>query len=474
MIKRLPEELVKLISSGQIAYSPKAVLKELLENALDSNPLKVKVDISSPLSFSVSDDGEGIRYRELPLAVERFATSKVNSLEDLKNLKTYGFRGEALYAISQHCRLTIKSRHAQEEVGGILKVEGGKIKEHRPYPFSKGTKVEVNDLFFNAPVRRRSLSKREKGRMVSLSRLYAAANPEVEFLICRERFYRSSLKERVFRVFGKEFKFVQGERVKLFYSREFSSVRQLFLNRRPVVVPEVEEILSQNRLKSYLLFIEVEPSVVDFNISPTKERVLIEDDSLFEEVRELLKEEFSLPKVLVFKESSKVNYYSPIELIGTDGTVIVAHDHENFYFFDQHLVHERVNYEELLKLLKEGKLKRVNLVPPLLVEAEVKEKLKELGALFREEGSKLIVEAIPEILEVEDLKNLKEETVDSIASRACKRAIKAGYRVVNVEQLKELFEKYLCCKEREVCPHGRPIYYKLEKKKVYREIGRKL
>ncbi len=474
MIKKLPEELVKLISSGQIAYSPKAVLKELLENALDSNPLSVKVDISSPLFFSVSDDGEGIRYRELPLAVERFATSKVNSLEDLKNLKTYGFRGEALYAISQHCRLTIKSRHSQEEVGGILKVEGGEVKEHRPYPFSKGTKVEVNDLFFNAPVRKKSLSRRERGHMVNLSKLYAVANPEVEFLICRERFYRSSLKERVFRVFGREFKFIQGKRVKLFYSREFSSVRQVFLNRRPVVIPEVEEILSQNRLKSYLLFLEVEPSLVDFNISPTKERVLVEDDSLFEEARELLKEEFSLPKVLVFKESSKVNYYSPIELIGTDGTVIVAHDHENFYFFDQHLVHERVNYEELLRLLKEGKLKKVNLVPPLLLEAGLKEKLKGLGALFREEGGKLVVEAIPEILEVEDLKNLGEETVESIASRACKRAIKAGYKVVNVEQLKELFERYLSCKEREFCPHGRPIYYKLEKRKVYKEIGRKL
>ncbi|WP_456457149.1 DNA mismatch repair endonuclease MutL [Thermovibrio sp.] len=473
MIKRLPEELIRLISSGQIAYSPKAVLKELLENALDSKPLKVKVEISTPLSFSVSDDGEGIGYRELPLAVERFATSKVKSLADLKNLTTYGFRGEALYAISQHCRLTIKSRHWQEEVGGILKVEGGKIKEHRPYPFNKGTKVEVEDLFFNAPVRKKSVSRKERGQMIKLAKLYAAANPGIEFLICGERFYRSSLKERIFRLFKGEFKFTEGERVKLFYSREFGSVRQIFLNRRPVSIPEVEEILSQNRVKSYLLFIELEPCLVDFNVSPTKEKVLIEDSSVFEEVRELFKEEFSLPKVMVFKEAGSIKYYSPIELIGTDGTVIVAHDHENFYFFDQHLVHERVNYEELLRLLKEGKLKKVKLVPPVEVELELKEKLRELGALFKEEGDKLVVEALPEILEPEDLRKLKEETVESVASKACKRAIKAGYKVVNVEQLKELFEKYLSCREREVCPHGRPIYYKIEKKKVYRELGRR-
>jgi len=474
MIRKLPQEVVRRIASGQIAESPRAVLKELLENALDAGARKIEVKIENPFNFKVIDNGEGIGYRELPLTVERFATSKIREFEDLKSLKTYGFRGEALHAIGELSHLTIKSRKRGEEVGGVLKVVGGKIREHRPFPFKEGTAVEVRELFFNAPVRRRATSRSEKGLMVRLAKVYAMCHPEVEFTIGSERFYRSSLPERIYRLTGIRLQRVFSNRVELFFSREERGVRQVFVNRRPVSLPEVEKLLEEKRLKSYVLFIEVEPHLVDFNLTPSKERVLIEDRSAIEEVEELLKEEFSLPRLITARESSRITYCAPLKLIGSDGTVIVAHDGENYYFFDQHLVHERVNYERLLKELKRGEIPLSEVHPPLELPAELKEKAERLGALFFEEGERIVIYKIPEILKPEDFKLLKDKGVESVAEIACKRAIKAGYRVKEWREVEELFNEYLECENRESCPHGRPIYYKIPKRRIYNQLGRKL
>ena len=110
MISKLPEEVIRKIASGQTASSPTAVLKELIENAIDANPKNIKIELESPFSFSVWDDGIGIPYNELSVAVQRFTTSKIRTVEDLERIKTFGFRGEALFAISQLSKLTIRSR----------------------------------------------------------------------------------------------------------------------------------------------------------------------------------------------------------------------------------------------------------------------------------------------------------------------------------------------------------------------------
>jgi len=474
MIEKLPQEVVRKIASGQIASSPRAVLKELIENSLDAGARRIEVKIESPFDFKVVDDGEGIRYLELPLTVERFATSKIKSFKDLKKLKSYGFRGEALYAVAQVSRLTVKSRHRSEKVGGVLRVEGGEIKEYRPFPFKGGTAVEVKGLFFNTPVRRRATSSKERSSMVKVLKTYALCHPEVEFNFNGRLYYPTSLPQRLYQVTGLELKEVKGERVRLFYSKEEGGVKQLFVNGRPVELPEVERALEEKRLKSYVLFITVNPEAVDFNLSPTKERVLIEDLKALKEVEELLGREFSLPKLLAVREDREIKYYSPIELLGSDGTVIVGADGESYYFFDQHLVHERVNYERLLKMLKEGKIPKVKVHPPVELPRSCGWKLKELGITFREEGERLIVEEIPEILEIGEVKELHLKSPETVAELACKRALRAGYRPKEWEEVEELFEEFLRCENRETCPHGRPIYYKIDKRKVFKHLGRKL
>jgi len=191
-------------------------------------------------------------------------------------------------------------------------------------------------------------------------------------------------------------------------------------------------------------------------------------------LEDLLRCEVRLPKIPVLREKKEINYSTPIEIIGSDGTVLIAHDSEYYYFFDLHLIHERVNYEEILKKLKSGTSKKLKLPTPLVLEESLKEKLRKLHVDFEEVNGKLLVREIPELLTVSDLKKLESETVESVASLACRRALKSGFKVVNRESLEDLFNRYLSCKNREFCPHGRPIYYKMKKQKVYSHLGRKL
>ncbi|ADU96998.1 DNA mismatch repair protein domain protein [Thermovibrio ammonificans HB-1] len=474
MIKRLPREVVARIASGQIASSPAAVLKELIENALDAKASEVKVQVETPFNFRVSDNGIGIPYRELPLAVERFTTSKIFSVEELERVTSYGFRGEALFAISQFSTLEIKSRHEAEEVGGKLVVTAGEVKEYSPIPFRRGTTVTVSNLFFNVPVRRKATSQKERSLMERLTLRYALANPHVTFKFGELTLPATSLKERLIQVTrGKpKFQLIEGDGVTLFFSREERGPRELFVNRRPVSVPEVERLLEEFGVKAFVLFMELPPEEVDFNVSPLKEKVLFKSERGVKALRELLEGEFNLPKPSVQRAKAEEDT-GPIELIGSDGTVLIAHDRKFYYFFDQHLIHERVNYEELLKALFAGKVKKVKLVPPVTVPVTVKEKLDAIHAVYAESEKGLTVYEAPELITPEEIKKLESQPLETVASVACRRAVKAGYVFKEFKELESLFNRYLRCAEKERCPHGRPIYYKVRKQVIYSHLGRK-
>lgn len=475
MIRKLPREVVRKIASGQIASSPRAVLKELIENSLDAGATEITVKVETPFSFKVVDNGCGIDYRDLPLAVERFTTSKLNEFDDLKSLKTYGFRGEALHAISQFSKLTIKSS-TTGGTGGKIVVKGGTVEDYRPIPYRRGTSVSVEDLFFNAPVRKKSVSRKEKSSLLKLVKTYALVNTGVTFRFNEIVFPAASLRERINQLLGREWELleVEGERFLLLYSKEQKGIRFTFVNKRPVELPEVERVLEDRGVKSYILFLNVPPEKLDQNVTPTKERVLIEDKAYLDSILNTLSCELELPKFSILKEKRDIKYSTSIKLIGTDGTILIGHDAENYYFFDLHLIHERVNYEELLDKLKSRSFSTVKLMKEIELPEETEEKLKELGVVFRREKGKLIVTEIPEILTVDDVKQLRMKTVESIAEIACKRAIKSGYIPEKFEDTEELFKRYLKCRNRETCPHGRPIYYRMKKQKIYSQIGRKL
>ncbi|HXJ68194.1 MAG TPA: DNA mismatch repair endonuclease MutL, partial [Verrucomicrobiae bacterium] len=159
-IRRLPAETASRIAAGEVIERPLSALKELVENALDAGARSIEVRVERALDaqFSVADDGVGIAADELELALERHATSKLASVEELDRLSTLGFRGEALPSIAAVSRMKLLSRPEAAEAAAFVRTEGGEVVERGLAARSRGTTVEVRDLFHNTPARRKFLN----------------------------------------------------------------------------------------------------------------------------------------------------------------------------------------------------------------------------------------------------------------------------------------------------------------------------
>jgi len=186
-IRRLAPETASRIAAGEVIDRPLSALKEVLENALDAGARRIEVAVEGSLDrgFSVADDGAGIAGSELDLALERHATSKIDSLDDLDRLASLGFRGEALPSIAAVSRLSITSRAEGEETAAAVRVEGGEVRERGQAARARGTTVLVRDLFFNTPARRKFL-KSPSGELRAALRMIEAlalAFPEVGFRV---------------------------------------------------------------------------------------------------------------------------------------------------------------------------------------------------------------------------------------------------------------------------------------------------
>ncbi|MEO0236535.1 MAG: DNA mismatch repair endonuclease MutL [candidate division WOR-3 bacterium] len=304
MIKRLPDDVVKKISAGEVIENPASCVRELVENSLDagSTNIKVKLQGGGIDLIEVSDNGSGISKDEIKLAVERFTTSKISNFDDLKNLKTLGFRGEALYAISQVSLLTIRSNVTDNyEDGWECSFEGGKLNFEGPYSHPRGTTVIVKDLFYNIPVRRKFLlSKREESKRVFNELImYALWHYNVAFTFQDEEELMFELNpgdfgSRVVELLGQDFVekslFLSYEdkymKISGFVSKpETLSVTRypkqiVLLNGRGIKSDQVKKAVfraydNPTGNPSFVFRIEISPEFVDFNIHPQKKEVKI-------------------------------------------------------------------------------------------------------------------------------------------------------------------------------------------------------
>jgi len=187
MIRRLPDHLVNKIAAGEVVERPASAVKELVENALDAGARTVTVDLrdGGAALIRVTDDGIGMTAEELPLALERHATSKLERDEDLDAIATLGFRGEALAAICAVSHFTLTSRARGASEGLRLAGEGGTVKQRLAVPADPGTSVEVRDLFFNTPARLKFLKSPPTELAASLRALtqLALAHPGVHLRV---------------------------------------------------------------------------------------------------------------------------------------------------------------------------------------------------------------------------------------------------------------------------------------------------
>jgi DNA mismatch repair protein MutL len=303
-IRILSAEIASQIAAGEVIERPASVVKELIENALDAGAGHVSVTIqgAGQRLVEVADDGSGIPADELPLAVERHATSKLRSADDLFNIHTLGFRGEALASIGSVARLTITSRTADAELGARLRVEGGQVYPTQPIGAPTGTTVQVEDLFYNLPARLKFLKSEatEKRLIDSLVTRYALAYPQVRIHLTQEghsalhtsgqgdrrqilaALYGADIARQMLEVLSDE----EALQVRGFISptsltRTHRREMHFFINGRPVqdatlataLLKGYHTLLMAGRFPLAALFLEMPAEMIDVNVHPTKAEV---------------------------------------------------------------------------------------------------------------------------------------------------------------------------------------------------------
>jgi len=311
-IRQLPDILINQIAAGEVVERPASVVKELVENALDAGALRIDIDLEEGgiRLIRIRDDGGGIAPEQLPLAVARHATSKIASLDDLESVATLGFRGEALPSIASVSRFSLSSRRAIDAHGSLLQVEGGKLGEVTPKAQAPGTTVEVRELFYNVPARRKFLraERTELGHIEEWLRSLALARPDVELRVSHNgrpsRRYKPDLLESTLRLnetlgddFARQALRVEHDAAGLrlhgwiglpSYSRASADQQYLYVNGRAVrdrniahaVKMAYQDVLFHGRQPAYVLFLEIDPSRVDVNVHPAKHEVRFRDTRL--------------------------------------------------------------------------------------------------------------------------------------------------------------------------------------------------
>ena len=307
-IQILPADVSQSIAAGEVVEKPASVVKELMENAIDAGSSEITVELNSGglRLIRVMDNGEGMNREDVPLALQRYATSKLRKAEDLYALHTLGFRGEALPSIAQVSKMTLRTRTPDSLSGTRLACEGGETKNISETGCPVGTDVEVRDLFYNIPVKRKFLKSIRSEFRAALNQFVrlSLAHPNISFKLVHDgRILHEHLKTespliRVEAIFGKEMyqqlqpvEFEEGDiRISGFaslpsFSRRnadgiYFYVNQRFIRDRVVykaILDGYRHFLPGNQFPMVILFIQLPPSAVDVNVHPTKTEVKFRD-----------------------------------------------------------------------------------------------------------------------------------------------------------------------------------------------------
>ena len=558
IIRVLPEHVVAKIAAGEVVERPASVVKELIENAIDAGAASIEVDVvaGGKKLITVIDNGSGMEADDARRSVERHATSKLSSEEDLFNIRTMGFRGEALAAIASTSRLKIETKVSDPLVieGTFVDVDAGSVKEIRSAGCPAGTRIEVSDLFFNVPARRKFLKSDnvEFGHIADAVSSAALANSHIRFDLkhnheTRLRCHRTDgIKNRIADVMGAEigssiFEFqesgggisLHGFVVKGGDARPTAKDVHFFVNGRPVkdrilqhaLLAGYETFLPRGSYPVAVLFLTVDPEIVDVNVHPTKREVRFANGSMVHDFVESSVRKAVSGRALrdfvarasgggeaVPTSSSRAPAdvgawrshgiaSSPSLLAMTHGLRVIGQLHDAFIvcegengklvLVDQHAAHERLGFENLKEQLARGAIQQQRLLLPeqlklapkeLAVISEHSEALKKAG--FETEffgGGSVIVKAVPAILGDVSLKMVFEKIAEELAefgsSRtiqeemdkifsviACHRQVRAGDSLSH-EEMQTLVNDI----ERAAltfCPHGRPAVVEIERTEV--------
>jgi len=459
-INLLDQKLANQIAAGEVVERPASIVKELIENSLDAraNKITVEVEQGGVKLIRIQDDGSGILKQDLALALHRHATSKIKKIGDLENINSLGFRGEALASISSVSRVSLlsKAREGEYDAGWQIDVEGNIAhKSLVPVSHAEGTTIEVRDLFFNTPARRKFLKKErtefskidEIIKRLALSRfdvhvslrhnqkiiynlLPAKSDSEKQRrvgLLCGSKFVENSIQIDIERAGLKLWGWVGLAT----FSRSQGDLQYFYVNGRSVkdklvthaVKQAYRDVLFHGRHPAYVLFLELDPSLVDVNVHPTKHEVRFRDSrfvhdflfsSLYKSLSEVtpvdqletskelnqLNSTFDLPQKMnennnggfnqgalslvdgkrnFLESSDKSDDFSIAENQRTDvpplgyavaqlhGVFILAQNDQGLVIVDTHAAHERITYERMKRALADDGLKTQTLLVPISI-----------------------------------------------------------------------------------------------------------
>ena len=328
IIRLLPEYLANQIAAGEVVQRPASVVKELLENAVDAGALQVQLIVkeAGKQLVQVVDNGSGMSPTDARMSLERHATSKIRTTEDLFRIRTLGFRGEALASIAAVAQVEIRTKQPEQDTGTLLLVEGSQVTSQQPTACPDGTSIAVKNLFFNVPARRNFLKSNavEMRHILDEFQHVALANPQVAFSLFQNDLEvfglpAGKLSQRIVQLLGAGYKeqlaaceevtpFIT---VKGFVGKPESAKKSrgdqfFFVNNRFIrsaylnhaVLAAYEGLLPRDAHPFYVLFLELDPKAIDINVHPTKTEIKFEDEkTVYAVVRAAVKQSLGLHNI---------------------------------------------------------------------------------------------------------------------------------------------------------------------------------
>jgi DNA mismatch repair protein MutL len=479
-IRLLPEHVANQIAAGEVVERPASVVKELVENALDADAKRITVTIKAGgrSAVVVADDGWGMSRDDALLALERHATSKISKAEDLASIRSLGFRGEAVPSIAAVSRFMLTSRERGTLSGTQIQIAGGKILSVQDTGAAEGTTVEVRNLFFNLPARRKFLRSEptETAHIEHIVTLCALAHPDVAFKFVvdeRERFnlapagkladrlrelYGNQLVEQLVPLAGDD---ITGFVGKPGISRSDRRQQHVFVNGRPVESKGVNYALREGYHTALMrgqfpvtfLFIEIDPELVDVNIHPAKREVRFRDEyAVRQAVIDALRNALEPRGTPISPIASRSIPVAPIEdaghytqptfeasatpaevhteegrwrILGVVGQLyVLIESPEGLVLMDQHAAHERVLFEKMLKDFASDNAPSQKLLLPVTLEMDARDAaflganlktLHKLGIGVSEFGERtFLVDALPPYFKLENVLQTFRNIVDEL------------------------------------------------------------
>ena len=621
-IKILDESVSNIIAAGEVVENPASMIKELLENSLDAGADSVKIEVfNGGKDVKITDNGSGMDKNDMMLSIERHATSKISTKDDIFNLITYGFRGEALASISSVSKMTVSTKTKESNVGYKMTAYAGSIRNVEEISKNNGTEIEIRDLFYNTPARKKFLRKESteynKIRDIVLKEALANYNTAFTLIFDDKPSIKTSgkgIENTILELFGKNVlknlkKFEHGYLGSVEILRSSKDYIFTYVNKRYVKSNTIERAvldgyytkLMKGKYPFAVIFLDTDPKEIDVNVHPSKKIVKFSNDKIiYSQIKSAIDEHFYLeerqewqPNLDLLKQNVNISATEPEKIENLFSEEILKGDNKQFFsletldnrdvetriteerpkkaievlisepedtdfikenikteypsyeeennvseniqkfpaekvpasaektekpedyriigqifnmyilvenknqleIYDQHIIHERILYEELKEKFYSKKLDFQNLIIPQKIELTSPDKnlVMENAEIFRDFGfdvdefgeNEIILRSVPTFDFRDSIKNVfmdlladlkndievKDLRERIIISMSCKGAIKAGQKLEPDEIrsfIKKLHEigKY-------TCPHGRPIIISIPKDDLDKMFGRK-